>query len=131
VPPGALLLALSEAAVGGDEAATRHARERLRDALGTAALVDACAVIGNFEMMTRVADATGVPLDAPMRAVTLDIQRALGLHRFASAAHTPAPGALARAAGAVARRALLPLVASLVRRGRRRAARRRARNRRA
>ncbi len=37
-----------------------EARERLRNALGEAALIEAAAVVGNFERMTRIADGAGI-----------------------------------------------------------------------
>ena len=65
VAHAAELTGFAEAAVRGDTAAIAAARHTLRAKAGSAALVDAAAVIGNFERMTRIADATGIPLDAP------------------------------------------------------------------
>ncbi len=50
--------------------------------LGVEALVDAAAVIGNFERMTRIADGTGIPLGDTLAAVTVDIREDLGLDRL-------------------------------------------------
>jgi hypothetical protein len=85
--------------VGGDDAALAEARELLRAAAGPAALVDAAAVTSNFERMVRIADATGVPLDAPVAMLTADVRRELGIDRFAASASTPAPSRTARALG--------------------------------
>lgn len=38
------------------------ARDRLEATLGAAAVVDAAAVTGNFEMMNRIADGVGMPV---------------------------------------------------------------------
>jgi len=103
VEAGELLVAFAEAATR-DSAELPTARAALREALGPEALVDAAAVVGNFERMVRIADASGIPLDAPMAAASADLQRALGIDRYASAANTPTPGPLARAVGSVARR---------------------------
>jgi len=97
------LLGFADGAVLGDEATLAAARQRLLDELGPEALVDAAAVVGNFERMTRIADATGIPLDAPVTAMTQDIRRGLGLDEFGSARNTPALGAIGRILGRVLR----------------------------
>lgn len=74
------------------ESELEAARAALRAAVGLAGLVDAAAVVGNFERMTRIADATGIPLDAPTDMMSADFRGSLGLDRFASAAHTPGAG---------------------------------------
>ncbi len=52
-------------------------------------MIDAAAVIGNFERMTRIADGTGIPLDDMMAALTVDIRAELDLNSFSSAGYTP------------------------------------------
>ena len=47
-----------------------------------AALVDAAGVASNFERMVRIADATGIPLDARMAALSQDVRDTLHLERF-------------------------------------------------
>jgi hypothetical protein len=89
--------------VGGDAQRLAAARERVRAEAGPAALVDALAVASNFERMVRIADGTGLPLDAPMNLLSGDIQRELRLDRFAAAALTPRLGAFGRLAGRVLR----------------------------
>ncbi len=121
VVQGALLVAFAEATVAEDDAALARAREALRAALGPEALVDAAAVTSNFERMVRIADGTGIPLDAPLAAMTVDVRRDLGIDRYAAAANTPPPS---RLAATLARWAapLMPLVLRLaVKRGRPRA----------
>lgn len=61
------------------------ARSALAEAVGVERLVDAAAVIGNFQRMTRIADSTGIPIDAMTAAVTADMREELGLNEFASA----------------------------------------------
>jgi hypothetical protein len=73
------LLALSEALVGGDEAAIAPARTRVRAELGTERLVDAVAVVSNFERMVRIADATGIALDRPLEEASTELRAELGL----------------------------------------------------
>lgn len=96
VAHAAELVAFAEAVVGEDDAALASARQRLLTAIGPAGLVDAAAVAGNFERMVRIADATGIPLDAPVVALSLGIQDELALRAFGSAANTAVPGAAAR-----------------------------------
>jgi hypothetical protein len=93
------LLAFADALVGEDDAALAAARARLAAALGPGGLVDAAAVASNFERMVRIADATGIPLDAPIAALTEALREDLGVARFRSAANTPAAGAAARWVG--------------------------------
>jgi len=95
------------------------AREALRAAVGPAGLVDAAAVLGNFERMTRIADATGIPLDPPTDMMSTDLRGALGLDRFASAAHTPDSGPIRSLLADLLR----PIGAALLRLARRRRAR--------
>jgi hypothetical protein len=61
----------------------------LRGALTPEAFVDACAVIMAFNIVDRIADATGIPLDAPLAAMSADLRRELDLARFASSANSP------------------------------------------
>ena len=58
------------------------ARDRVRVELGAAALIDAAGVIGNFEMMNRIADATGMPVGRGARMANADLIATLGLERF-------------------------------------------------
>ena len=88
VPAAGALVGLVEAALSADGGDGEQARERVRRELGSAALVDAAAVIGNFERMTRIADSTGIPLDAPVNVATEAIRAELGIDRFGSADNT-------------------------------------------
>ena len=89
VAHGARLVAFTEAVIGGDETARARERKALLEAVGPAAFVDACAVIGAFNVVDRVADATGIPLDDALRGMSQDVRRELGLARFGSSANTP------------------------------------------
>ena len=99
-------MAFAEALVRRDAGALERARSALREALGPDALVDAAAVASNFERMVRIADATGIPLDAPVDALSGDFRSQLGIDRFGSAANTPERGALLRTLGAPFRAAV-------------------------
>lgn len=89
VAHGAKLVAFTEAVMRGDDAAIVRERQGLRAVLGPEAFVDVAAVIGSFNVVDRIADATGIPLDDTLGAATEDVRRELGLARFASAANTP------------------------------------------
>jgi hypothetical protein len=60
----------------------------LHAVLGPAGLVDAAGVIGLFNAIDRVADATGIPLEPEKAAASADFRAALDLDRFAVAART-------------------------------------------
>lgn len=89
VAHGARLLAFTDAAMSGDPQRLRRERAALRRQLSAAAFVDVCAVIGFFNVVDRVADATGIPLDEPLLLMSGDVRAELDLARFASAANTP------------------------------------------
>jgi hypothetical protein len=117
------LLAFADAAVSGEAGALSSARERLLGAVGAEGLVDAAAVVANFERMVRIADSTGIPLDAPVAAMTTDLRDDLDLGRYRSASNTPAPGVLARTAGAALRRIAPTLMRVVAKQAARRGAR--------
>ena len=64
------------------------ARAALIDAVGGDGFVDAAGVVGHFERLVRVADATGIPLDAAAAEATVDIREDLDLNTFGMAART-------------------------------------------
>jgi len=105
VPAAGALVGLVEAALSADGGDGEQARERVRRELGSEALVDAAAVIGNFERMTRIADATGIPLDAPVNVATEALRAELGIDEYRSAANTKSVKGWQRLAG----RALEPV----------------------
>jgi len=73
------------AVVGGDPSRAVEARATLVDRLGPDWLIDASAVIANFEMMTRLADATGARLRPDQIGAAASIIDDLGLDAFPSA----------------------------------------------
>mgnify|MGYP006270569859 FL=1 len=56
-------------------------RDRLVEVMGVDAMVDAAAVVANFEMMTRLADSTGAVLNNP---ASIKAGGAVGADAFAS-----------------------------------------------
>jgi len=85
IPHGDLLVAFAEAVTLADEAAITEARTALQAAMGDAALVDAAGIIGMFNGLDRVADATGAPLEDWKAADTAGMRAALGIDSFAAA----------------------------------------------
>ncbi|GAB5451680.1 MAG: hypothetical protein Hals2KO_20080 [Halioglobus sp.] len=86
---GAELRQFAEALVSRDEVRLADARKTLLQAAGPEILVDAAAVAANFQRMVRIADATGIPVDGLMDALSGSIQDELGLRRFRSADNSP------------------------------------------
>ena len=71
-----------------DDSALATARNALTTALGPSGLVDAAGVVGLFNAIDRVADATGIPLEPEKAAASADFRAALDLDRFAVAERT-------------------------------------------
>ena len=86
---GAKLVAFVDAVMSEDDATLVAERGALRAVLSGAAFVDTCAIIGAFNVVDRIADATGIPLDAPLIAMSAAVREELDLARFASSANTP------------------------------------------
>ena len=82
VPGDQALLAFAEVALHDDAEAIAKARQQVRSDLGEAAMIDAAGVIANFQRMVRIADGTGIPLDAPMDALTADLRVELGIKHY-------------------------------------------------
>jgi hypothetical protein len=62
VPGGNTLLRFVDAAIGRSDEPLGDSHNAIIEELGPEALVDAAAVFGNFEMMNRIAEGTGIPL---------------------------------------------------------------------
>ncbi len=60
-------------------------RQELVDATDDAFMVDAAAVVGAFEMMTRIADGTGTSHPAPRMDAFEPVRDALGLDDYQTA----------------------------------------------
>ena len=65
-----------------DPAHLSEARTQLLAEVGPSGVVDAAAVIGNFEMMNRIADATGMPVGKGALKRSAEWRAHLGLDRF-------------------------------------------------
>src|SRR3954453_10705489 len=89
VTHGERLLAFTEAVMADDEDRLARERDALRAVLSDECFVDTAAIIAAFNVVDRVADATGIPLDDALIAMSTGLPDQLGLRRFASAANTP------------------------------------------
>ena len=84
IPGGEALVAFAESAVE-NASNLPAARQRVKSELGEQALIEAAAVVGNFERMTRIADGAGIPLDARNLDFSKPVRAMLALDKFASA----------------------------------------------
>ena len=80
VPGGRELIGFVNATLSGNGISA--ARAAVVEALGEDATVDAAGVIGNFEMMNRIADGVGMPVGPGTRQRMAGIIRELRLDRF-------------------------------------------------
>jgi hypothetical protein len=79
------LLAYADASLAENAGALAAARSRLVAVAGVEAMIDAAAVIAGFDGITRIADATGIPLEPPKAEQTADLRATLRLDQFAAA----------------------------------------------
>lgn len=96
IPYASELMSFGEAVASRDATALYEARQMLLELAGPQVLVDAAGVAGNFQRMVRIADATGIPVDDMMGALSSNIQQDLDLRRFGSAEYSPRLGWLKR-----------------------------------
>ena len=87
LPFSAELIAFAQAIGEWDDEVLADARTRLAAAAGEAFMVDAAAVVANFEMMTRVADGTGARFPAGRSERQQNLVAELDILRFTSARH--------------------------------------------
>lgn len=82
VPGGTEILLYVDAVFGEERTRISEAQTALIDTLGPESFVDTASVFGNFEMMNRVAEGSGIPV--PPQAVERMMSEidALGLSRF-------------------------------------------------
>ena len=85
VAGGAALIRFVTALLTAGDIEQEVTRAAVGAALGPGGLVDAAAVFGNFEMMNRIADATGMPVPRHRMASTGDWQEEIGIDAMAPA----------------------------------------------
>ena len=79
LPQGNLLNEFVEAIMARAKARIAATRTTIVETLGEAAMVDAAATIAAFNAYTRMADATGIPLETPKAEATVELRQELGL----------------------------------------------------
>ena len=84
VKAGVVLAAFAEAIITGDDILAQ-ARSAVVAALGEAAMIDAAAVVAGFNGITRIADATGIPLEDKKADETTDWRQSLGIDAYRAA----------------------------------------------
>lgn len=83
---GHYLVQLTDAVIKYDWLALPRVRREAEMLLGEQAVVDALVVAAAFNGITRVADATGIPLDENTEKVTLEMRQLTGIEHFSYAA---------------------------------------------
>lgn len=92
IPHSEALLLFSNAFMGNDKAELDKARERLVEEMGAECAVDTVGVTSTFQRMDRIADATGIPADAPTAIMQEELAQLLGTDQYLSAGNTsPSP----------------------------------------
>ena len=82
---GGMLIDFVDAVTGGDEAGIVSSRRALTATIGSAGMLETAAVIGNFMMMTRIADSTGTPLDRGSVEMSTQLRDDMGLDELPTA----------------------------------------------
>ncbi len=82
MPHGEFLLCLTDAVSARDETRLADLRREGIDHLGPVGLVDAIGVASGFNAITRVADATGIPLDGFMAERSVEVRETTGINQF-------------------------------------------------
>ncbi len=85
-------------------------RKQLVEKLGEPAMIDAAAVVGNYQRMVRIADSTGIPLDEPVLMISQSIREDLGINNFNASANSPKLPLLKRILG----RLMAPFAATML-----------------
>jgi hypothetical protein len=73
LPAGRQLLEFVTALIRGGDDDLTEARGRLSEMVGGEGVVRAAAVSGNFQMMNRLVDATGVPIGPTLSMIAADL----------------------------------------------------------
>ncbi len=82
IPSGEALIALVDATMIGTSSDRSKARAWIHSEIGMDGVVMAASTYGNFEMMNRIAEGTGVRASEQTRKSSADWQKELGLDRF-------------------------------------------------
>ena len=94
VPHGQWLRQLTETAIKGDWLQLAEVRPQAEEVMGRQQTIDALTVAAAFNGITRVADATGIPLDQNTADTTVEMRESTGIQRFAYEEKSARYGAL-------------------------------------
>ena len=106
---GAELIAYADAVVARSPDVTRT-RDAVQKALGDEGVVDAAAIIANFQRMVRIADGVGIPVDSQLGLISADLRHEIGIDEFSSAQGRGKNGALRRLAAPLMRSVMTRLI---------------------
>lgn len=76
------LRALTETTIKGDWLGLAAIREKTEEAIGLQQTIDVLVVAAAFNGITRVADATGIPLDENTKQTTSELRETTGIQRY-------------------------------------------------
>ena len=82
IPGGTEILQFVDAVLEVGDRSADEARADLVEALDEPSLLDAASVFGNFEMMNRVAEASGIPIAQQSIDRNADLIEQLGISSF-------------------------------------------------
>jgi len=82
LPHGELLTAVAEALVRRSPELTDLRKQAIEE-IGAPALIEAIGTAANFQRMTRIADAIGIPIDSGLNGRGMELREQLGLDQFA------------------------------------------------
>ena len=88
VEHGELLIEFADAVMSPDGTRLAAARREIVETMGSGALVEAAAIAGNFSQLIRIADATGIPIEAMALDMTAPTRETLDINHFKSARNT-------------------------------------------
>ena len=77
-----LLVAIADAVVAGDRAELAHVRAKAVYAIGAEKLVGAIGIASGFDGITKVANATGIPLDGKTQEATVSLRQQTGIDDY-------------------------------------------------
>jgi hypothetical protein len=72
-------LAFTEAVLANDSEAIEQSRKALEAVIGPAGVIDTAAIIAMFNVVDRVADSIGIPIDAVSREFRYGVGEELGM----------------------------------------------------
>ena len=84
VAHGEILMNLVAVVHGGNLGEMDSARRAVREHMGDAAFVDACAAIASFSAVVKIADGAGIPLEDFKEEATRDLRAELSINDFQS-----------------------------------------------